>query len=34
MQLSMDKSVQSDSIKSEIEEVFYAALEGASNVSF
>ena len=33
MQLSIHQSVQNDSIKSEIEEVLYAALEGAPNIS-
>ena len=34
MQLSMHKSVQYDSVKGEIEVAFYAALEGASKISF
>ena len=34
MQLSMHKSVQYDSVKGEIEVSFYAALEGASKISF
>ena len=34
MLLSMHKSVQNDSIKNEIEEVLYAAIEGASNIPF
>ena len=34
MQLSMHKSVQYDSVKGEIDEALYAALEGASKISF
>ena len=34
MQLSMHKSVQYDSVKGEIEVALYAALEGASKISF
>ena len=34
MQLSMYKSVQCHSIKGEIEEAIYAALESASEISF
>ena len=34
MQLSMHKTVQYDSVKGEIEVAPYAALEGASKISF
>ena len=34
MQLSMHKRVQYDSVKGEIEVALYAALEGASKISF
>ena len=34
IQLSMHKTIQYDSVKGEIEVAFYAALEGASKISF